>query len=72
MTQNYEFFYFIVMIILMMTAMSYLIHWIIQYHIKKIGFTLTSQQIKGVKWLISSVVTALTGYFCLLYLLLLR
>jgi len=72
MTEIQEFLYHIIVILIMMTLMSYLSQIIIMYHIKQIGFELTTEKQKGIKWLISSIVTILTGYFCLLYYLLLR
>lgn len=52
------------------TVGSWLIGVAVHYHLKRLGFTCTTEQLKEIKWLISSVVTILTGLFSLLYFLL--
>jgi len=72
MTETQQFFYFTAVILTLMTLMSYLTQKVIMYHFKQLGFELTQEKQKGIKWLTSSVITLFTAYFCLLYFLFLR
>ncbi len=72
MTENQQFIYHTVVILFLMTSMTYLTQNIVNYHLKQIGLILTLEQNKGINRLITSVVTLFTGYFSLLYYLLLR
>ena len=49
---------------------TFLLNLSVNYHLKRLNVNLTTEQLKEVKWLVSSVVTILTAFSYLLYLVL--
>ena len=49
---------------------SFLLNLKVNYYLKKLNVTLTSEQSREMKWLVSSIVTILTALSYLLYLVL--
>jgi hypothetical protein len=72
MSETQFFFFFMGVIIIMVTATSYLIYKSLLYHATQLQIILTPTQKRKLKWAISSIVTILTGHFCLLHSFLFR
>lgn len=72
MSETQGFFYFIGTLLVMMAMTSFILNKTLEWHLENNLIILTPNQKRTLKWAISSTVTILTGYFSLLYFLLLR
>lgn len=60
----------VVLFIALLNMGSFWLNYQVKYHLKRMSIELTNEQLKEIKWLVSSVVTILTGVSYLAYLVL--
>ena len=72
LTGTDEFPYYLLIMLAMMVIMTYLTKTTTNYYLKQIEIQLDPKTKRGIKCLVSVLVSILTGYVYLLYLLLLR